>query len=91
MLEIDFDQVKAEPADVDFYAQRPAPVKIPPYLAVRCLNAEKCQDCADDAPERLGLIAWVAVRQDNRSPTHWVVLCDEHFERTTRKKPLIFP
>ena len=46
-----------------------------------------------DGLARRGLIAWLAVRDNAETPTHWVILCDEHFEKTKRKrrKPLIFP
>lgn len=91
MLEIDFDRVATKPADVPFYAKAEAPVRIPPYLAVRCLNEARCQDCPEDAEEQRGLIGWWAVRDDDRTPTYWVTLCDEHLEKTKRKKPCIFP
>jgi len=90
MLEIDFDRVKTHPADVEFYADAEAPVKIPPYLTVQCLNEERCQDCPEDGDRQRGLIAWIAVRNDAETPTHWVVLCDEHFEKTKRKRPLVY-
>lgn len=91
MLEIDFTKVTTHPADVPSYADAEAPVKIPPYLAVRCLNEESCRDCLDKGAKRRGLIAWIAVRNDPETPTHWVVLCEAHFEKTKRKKPLVFP
>jgi hypothetical protein len=91
MLEIDFDQVNTQPADVPFYAGIEADVKIPPYLAVRCLNEGRCMDCHEAADKQRGLMAWLALRDDARTPTHWVVLCDEHFEKTNRRKPMIFP
>jgi hypothetical protein len=34
---------------------------------------------------------WVQDAANDRTPTHWVVLCDEHFEHTSRKEPLVFP
>lgn len=90
MLEIDFSQVKTQPADVPFYADDEAAVRIPLYLAVRCLDEQTCQDCRG-ADKQRGLIAWIAERADPDKPTHWVTLCEEHFATTTRKKPTIFP
>jgi hypothetical protein len=88
MLEIDFDKVKTDPADEPFYADSDAPVRIPLNMAVRCLNEAQCQD-GEEADKRGGLTAWLASRNDVRTPTHWIVLCDDHFEKTKRAKPLI--
>lgn len=90
MLEVDFDRVVTAPADVPFYEGDEAPVRIPPGLAVRCLSEAACVDCADQVRRR-GLIAWIALRENPDSPTQWITLCDEHYDRTKRPKPLIFP
>lgn len=91
MLEIDSDKVRVGVADVPFYDNDQRPVRVPPYLAVRELSPRRCSDCPPEAEKRSGLISWLALRNDKRTPTQWVTLCDEHFEKTARKKPLIFP
>lgn len=87
MLEIDFDRVSVGVAEVPFYENDDRPVRIPPYLAVRTLSPETCADCPSDVGPRRGLISWLALRDNERTPTHWVTLCDEHLEKTTRRKP----
>ena len=87
MIEIDFDKVQVGVADVPFYANDERPVRIPPYVAVKCLNPETCMDCGKDSQPRTGLTAWLAERDDERTPTAWVTLCEEHISSTKRRLP----
>jgi hypothetical protein len=87
IIEINFDQVRTDPADEPRYEGSDAPVRIPANVAVRCLNEAKCRDCGAAAEKQPGLIAWLAPRNDPQSPTHWIILCDDHFQKTSRDKP----
>lgn len=89
MLEIDFDKVNVGVADVQFYEDDDRPVRIPPYMAVRALNPATCVDCPSETKQRTGLIAWLALRNDERTPTHWITLCEEHLDKTSRRKPVV--
>lgn len=91
MLEIESDKVKVGVADVQFYDNDGCFVRVPPYLAVRELSPRRCSDCPPEADKQSGLISWLALRDDERTPTHWITLCDDHFEKTSRKRPEIFP
>ena len=91
MIEVDFSRVDVGVADVPFYASDGKPVRIPPNLAVKCLDPQRCTVCGEASAPRTGLTAWLTERKGERSPTQWVTLCDEHLASTERPLPAGLP
>lgn len=87
MIEIDFGKVTVGVADVDTYATDGKPVRIPPGVPVRRLDASRCRECGIDSQELTGLTTWLARRDNPVTPTEWITLCDEHLSSTTRNVP----
>lgn len=87
MIEIDFTKVQVGVADVPFYATDGKPVRFPPYIAVKRLDAARCEDCGSASQPRAGLTSWLALRDNEHTPTAWVTLCDEHLSSTKRRLP----
>ena len=86
LIQIDFERLNPDPIH-PFYETGDAPVRVPLGTAVIALSAHRCTDCRKESEPRRGLIAWLAKRDDSRTPTQWITLCDEHFATTSRKKP----
>ena len=86
LIEIDFDRVNPDPIH-PFYGARGEPVRVPLYAPVIALSPHRCTDCGNDSEPQRGLIAWLALRDNPQTPTQWITLCEEHFEKTSRKKP----
>lgn len=91
MIEIDFSKVQVGVADVQFYEGDDHPVRIPPYLAVKCLDPQRCVDCGSASEPRTGLTAWLTERKNEGTPTQWITLCDEHLASTKRRLPVVYP